>query len=191
MILGITGGSGCGKTTLLSLIARQGGVVLDCDAIYHRLLASDPALTQAIEARFPGVVSGGELDRKKLGKLVFSDEAALLALNGITHAAVKQEVLRRLTPRPSLGAIDAIGLFEGELAPLCDVTVGVIAPEAARIARLMHRDGIGEEYARSRIRAQHPDTWFREKCDYILENAGSEGEFQAKCLAFLEKLAMI
>ena len=73
MILGITGGTGCGKTTLLNCIAEQGGLILDCDAIYHELLRNDPALLSAIEARFPGSVENGVLQRKKLGSLVFSD----------------------------------------------------------------------------------------------------------------------
>ncbi len=136
-------------------------------------------------------MTDGVLDRKKLGRLVFSDESALLALNAITHAAVKREVVRMLTPRPALAAIDAIGLFEGELAELCYVTVGVLAPEEGLAARPMRRVGIWEAYARSRIRAQHPDEWFREKCDYILENGESDEAFCRKCLAFLEKLAII
>ena len=68
MIIGITGGTGCGKTTLLECIRQQGGLVLDCDAIYHGLLLSDPALLRAIEARFPGTVENGQLLRKKLGR---------------------------------------------------------------------------------------------------------------------------
>ena len=186
MILGITGGSGCGKTTLLNLIQDQGGLVLDCDAIYHRLLQTDTAMLSAIESRFPGVVEDGSLNRKKLGAIVFSDETALLDLNKITHTAVKTDVLRQLESQPKLAAIDAIGLFEGGLAELCDVTVAVTAPIDARIARLMARDGITEEYARSRIAAQHDETWFRERCDWTLENNGTEVQFREKCLAFLE-----
>ena len=154
MILGITGGTGCGKTTLLTCIAEQGGLILDCDAIYHDLLKTDTALLDAIEGRFPGTVENGVLQRKKLGNLVFSDENALNDLNRITHGAVKAEVVRRLAEKPKLAAIDAIALFEGGLAELCDVTVAVTAPEEARIQRLMARDGISEDYARSRITAQ-------------------------------------
>ena len=191
MILGITGGTGCGKTTLLNCIAERGGLILDCDAIYHDLLRTDPALLSAIEARFPGSVENGVLQRKKLGNLVFSDEKALEDLNAITHGAVKAEVLRRLSEKPRLAAIDAIALFEGGLATLCDITVAVTAPEEARIQRLMVRDGIGRDYAKRRIAAQKSAEWFRERCDYCLENNGTQADFQKTSLAFLRKLGIM
>ena len=191
MILGITGGTGCGKTTLLDIIREQGGLVLDCDEIYHELLRTDKEMLATIDARFPGVVENGSLNRKKLGSIVFADEQALLDLNAITHSAVKREVLRRLEARPELAAIDAIGLFEGGLAELCDVTVAVTAPVENRVQRLMARDGISEEYARSRIAAQHEEDWFREKCSYVLENDGTLDAFATKCLAFLRHFGII
>ena len=191
MILGITGGTGCGKTTLLTCIGSQGGLILDCEAIYHDLLRTDPALLGAIEKRFPGTVENGVLQRKKLGKLVFSDEKALNDLNQIPHSAVKAEVLRRLAHKPQLAAIDAIGLFEGGLAELCDVTVAVTAPEEARLRRLMNRDGIDRDYAKRRIAAQKSAEWFRERCDFCLENNGTQADFQETCLAFLRKLGIM
>ena len=191
MILGITGGSGCGKTTLLKQVQALGGLVLDCDEIYHRLLREDEELLRAIEARFPGTVSEGTLQRKKLGRLVFSDPQALEDLNRITHAAVKQEVLRLLEEKPKLAAIDAIALFEGGLGELCDVTVAVTAPREDRIKRLMARDDIPREYAEKRLNAQHSDEWFRERCDYVLENSGNLIDFQAKCLAFLRSIGLM
>ena len=165
MILGITGGTGCGKTTLLQQIRQLGGLVLDCDAIYHRLLQTDPALLASIDDAFPGVVENGSLGRKKLGNIVFSDEKKLALLNSITHAAVRQEVLRQLEQGPSLAAIDAIALFEGGLSELCQLTVAVTAPLEDRVRRLMARDGISEDYARRRIAAQHDEAWFRQRCD--------------------------
>ena len=191
MILGITCGTGSGKTTLVDVIRAQGGTVLDCDAIYHQLLQRDKALLQAIEARFPGVVEAGSLNRKKLGGIVFSDKAALEDLNRITHSAVKQEVLCKLQESAGLVAIDAIGLFEGGLAELCHRTVAVTAPLEARISRLTARDGITEEYAKSRISAQHSEEWFREKCDHVLINDGSKDAFESKCLAFLRSLGIM
>ena len=191
MIIGITGGTGCGKTTLLKVIAEKGGLILGCDAIYHQLLTTDASLLKAIENRFPGTVEDGQLQRKKLGSVVFSDESALLDLNKITHSAIKEEVLRRLESRPKLAAIDAIALFEGGLAELCGITVAVTAPAEVRVQRLMKRDSISEDYARSRIAAQHDEAWFRQRCDWILENNGTEMQFREKCLAFLENLDII
>ena len=191
MIIGITGPTGSGKTTLLNLIAEAGGLVLDCDAIYHRLLATDKALLCAIEDRFPGVIQDGSLDRKALGAIVFADSAALRDLNTITHTAVKKAVLEALSQNPPLAAIDAIGLFEGGLAELCDTTVAVIAPLEDRIARIMARDGIPEDYARSRCAAQHDEAWFRSRCDLTLENSGTPADCKAKCLAFLQQIGII
>ncbi len=191
MILGITGGTGCGKTTLLTAIEAMDGMILDCDAIYHALLASDPELLSAIESRFPGTVENGILQRKKLGAIVFSDEQALQDLNAITHSAVKQEVLRRLEHGPKLAAIDAIALFEGGLAELCDVTVAVTAPVEDRVRRLMTRDNISEDYARKRIAAQHDEAWFRSHCMHTLENNNTLEQFQKKCLAFLREVGIM
>ncbi len=191
MIFGITGGSGCGKTTLLNLIARCGGVILDCDTIYHSLLQTDAQLLSAIEAAFPGTVEDGTLQRKKLGAIVFADPRKLDTLNRITHAAVKAEVVRRLEEKPSLAAIDAIALFEGGLAELCDVTVAVTAPREDRILRLLQRDGISRQYATSRIDAQQPDRYFVELCDHVLANDSTLEAFQGKCLAFLQSFGIM
>ena len=186
MIIGITGGTGCGKTTLLRLIQERGGLVLDCDEIYHRLLEANRQMLAALENRFPQAFPQGKLERKALGKIVFADPAALEALNGITHRAVKQEVLRQLKSAPALAAIDAIGLFESGLNTLCHITVAVTAPLEDRVRRLMARDGIPEDYARSRIAAQHEEDWFRQRCDYILENNGTADDFLKKSIAFLD-----
>ena len=188
MIIGITGGTGCGKTTLLKEIENRGGLVLDCDAVYHELLTRDGALLSAIEARFPGVVEDGQLQRKKLGAIVFADEKALRDLNAITHGAIKAEIVRRLAENPALAAIDAIALFEGGLAELCDTTVAVCAPEESRVERLMARDNISREYAQNRIRAQKSEDWFRSVCDHTLYNDGSRAAFEEKCRVFLDEV---
>ena len=191
MILGITGGTGCGKTTLLRILETCGGVILDCDAIYHRLLQTDRDLLKAIERRFPGTVRDGSLQRKVLGEVVFSDAQALQDLNTITHSAVKAEVIRLLAGKPDLAAIDAIALFESGLDTLCDVTVAVTAPREDRILRLMARDGISRAYAEKRIDAQHEDAWFRDRCHYSLDNCRSPEDFHCRCLAFLRELGIM
>lgn len=191
MIIGITGPTGSGKTTLLQMIAQQGGLVLDCDKIYHDLLQTDRVLLQNIKDMFPAGFEDGKLDRKKLGAIVFSDESALQKLNAITHSAVKKVVMEALSTKPALAAIDAIGLFEGGLAELCDVTVAVIAPEDVRIARLVAREGISEDYAKKRIGAQKSTADFAALCDFVLENDGTQEQFYANSLAFLSGLGII
>ncbi len=193
MILGITGTTGSGKTTLLKAFESIGGVIFDCDQIYHELLAADKTMLCAIENRFPGTVKNNCLDRKNLASIVFSDPRALLDLNAITHGAVKAEVLRRLETIPAdvPVAIDAIELFDGGLAEICDVTVAVTAPEEMRVSRLIARDHLTENQALARIHAQKPESYFREKCDYILENTGSAEDFQEKCLVFFKSLTII
>ena len=191
MIIGITGGTGCGKTTLLNVVRELGGLVLDCDAIYHELLQIDTALLSAIEARFPGTVENGTLARKKLGAIVFQDAAALADLNQITHGAVKTEVIRQLATAPDLAAIDAIGLFESGLDELCKLTVAVTAPEEDRINRLMARDSISREYATARIQAQPTNEEFARRCDYCLNNDATAEIFREKCIAFFARLGII
>lgn len=191
MIVGITGGTGCGKTTALRAFEALGGVCLDCDEIYHELLKNDKRMLSAIESRFPGVVTGGVLDRKKLGARVFADPDALLQLNEITHSRVKAEILRRLEGESRPVAIDAIALFEGGLSELCHVTLAITAPEEERVSRLMAREGIPEEYAKSRIAAQKPQEEFIKSCQHSLHNDGTEAEFYEKCLAFFRGLGII
>lgn len=191
MIVGITGGTGCGKTTALEAFASLGGHIIDCDGLYHQLLNTDRDMLSAIDARFPGVVVSGALDRKALGRIVFTDPTALADLNRITHAFVLQAVKAQLLENTGHIAIDAIGLLESGLGDLCDVTVAITAPEAVRIQRITARDHISEEYARKRIAAQKDESFFRENCDHILENNGTKQDFYAKCLAFFKDLGIM
>lgn len=189
-IVGVTGGSGCGKTTFLQALEKQGAMVLDCDEVYHELLKTSKPMLDAIDARFPGVVEQGALQIKKLGEIVFHDEQALEDLNTITHRNVTEEIQRRLREHAKNGgtsaAIDAIALIESGAGELCDTIVGVTAPREARIERLLKREGVTRAYAESRIDAQKPNEWFEAHCDRILENNHTLQAFEQQC----EKLSM-
>ena len=173
-VIGFTGGTGCGKTTALNVLREKGALVLDCDEVYHELTVSSAELRAQLEARFGAVYEDGVLNRKKLGAVVFNDPEALADLNAITHHMVVEECERRLCAFAmeggELAAIDAIGLIESGLAEHCMTTVAITAPEEQRMRRIMARDNISEDYARSRIAAQHEEAWFVERCDHELKN---------------------
>lgn len=191
-VIGITGGSGSGKTTALKALESLGALVLDCDNIYHRLLETNPELLEEIDTAFPGVVREGVLQRKALGAMVFNDPKALEKLNSISHRYVDLEIERRLRAFAMEGgriaAIDAIELFAGGQAKRCTYTVAVLADREKRIERIMARDGISREYAQLRIEAQHPDSYFEQLCDHILRNDGKVEDFKKDCMKLFKEI---
>ena len=191
LIVGITGPTGAGKTSALRALEQLGGCVLDCDAIYHDMLRSDDGLRRALTDAFGSVFTAdGQLDRQKLGTLVFGDPQQLVRLNTIIYAHLPRELERRMaaSPAPIIG-IDAINLVESGLSKLCDRTLAVLAPVEDRIRRIMARDGISDEYARLRVAAQKDDAFYRTHCTDILENTSAAPEaFQKTALLFFQRL---
>lgn len=194
IIIGITGPTGAGKTTALNELVKLGGCIYDADAVYHGLLKNDPALRKELEDRFgPLTGADGEFQRKKLGAIVFSDPGALADLNAISHryvvSAIKEELEQAKQKGVPCAAIDAIGLFESGLDKLCQATVAITAPPEIRVRRIMAREGIGEEYARSRVAAQNPDEFFTSRCGYTLINdCAAPEEFAARAKALFEDI---
>ena len=194
--IGITGPTGSGKTTALNALQKLGVYILDADAVYHELLAHDWDMKQALQDRFgDGILNdNGEIDRKKLGAIVFADPASLLDLNAITHKYVSEENDRRKKQAEADGyravAVDAIALIESGMAKACDKVVSVVAPAEVRVKRIMARDGISEEYARSRIHAQKPDSFYMENSDHVLLNDGSltPEEFEQQALEYFKTI---
>ena len=193
-VLGITGPTGAGKTTALREVEKLGGSVIDCDVVYYKLLESDLTLQGMLESAFgPLQDESGAIDRKKLGSIVFGNPEKLEQLNAIAQSAVTNctiEMLEKYRAKgATLVAIDAIGLLESPLKALCSATVAVIAPPEVRVKRIMAREGISEEYAWSRVKAQKPDDYFTQGCDYALWNdcAGPE-EFALQARTLIESI---
>lgn len=174
-ILGLTGGSGTGKSAACTAFARLGCGVIDADATYRMLCDTCEPMLKEIQNVFGDVFStDGKLDRKKLGAIVFADAQKLQQLNAITHPYIRQAARDAFAAYSKRGCLlciyDAPVLFEGQMETLCDKTCAVLAARNTRIARIVARDAITEEYAALRIDAQKNDVFYRERCDYVVQN---------------------
>ena len=194
IVIGITGPTGSGKTTVLNVLTKLGAAVVDCDAVYHELLQTSASMQNELKKRFGAGIfdENGTLRRKELGVIVFEDPLALADLNTVTHRHIIAEAewrieQARLEGRPAV-ALDAVALLESGLGARCDVTVAVTAPEEVRVRRIMAREGISEEYARKRAAAQKPARYFEERCDYVLCNDSGIETLQAQARALFLKL---
>lgn len=170
----VTGGIGSGKSTVCRMFQVLGIPVFEADAVAKQLMVSDPELRNALKDRFgPEVLSDKGLDRQRLATVVFNDPAALAELNGIVHPAVRKAFLSWSEDRSAPYVImEAAILAEtgGHLG--FDQVVVVSAPEDVRIARVMQRDGVGEETVRARIRNQASDAERERIADHVIVNGG-------------------
>ena len=194
LVIGITGPTGAGKTTVLHVLRDMGGAVADCDAVYHRLLRTGVSMQNELKARFGGEIfdENGDLRRKKLGAIVFENPDALSDLNAITHRHIIAELKRLIAQaeregRPAI-ALDAVALLESGAGSLCDTTIAVTASEEARVRRIMAREGISEDYARARVRAQKPASWFEARCAHTLRNDTSQAALEGQARALFQSI---
>lgn len=179
IVVGITGTSGSGKSSVGACLRDMGWQIIDADLVYHQLLMLDRNLTATVLNQFPEVAGeDGNVDRKALSEIVFEDRTAMRRLNAITHPAVKREILRRIRVLTSQGCrrigLDVPLLYESGLDHVCDFVLGVVAPEPAREERIVRRDGISPEQARVRLAAQPDREFYEALCDVLIENDGDQ-----------------
>lgn len=181
MIIGLTGGSGTGKSTVSNWFLKKGYKVIDGDKLSRELTVPGSIVLSEIVSAFGKeyLLPDGNLDRRALGGLVFTDENARLTLNGILHPAITNEVKRQILGVEN-AVIEGAAIHECDIWKLCDKCMFVSAPEDVRIKRIMYRDNISHEYAKNRIKAQKSDEYYREKCDIVLINDSTDEILEQK-----------
>lgn len=186
LVVGITGSIGSGKTVLASMLQEKGAEVLDADLIAHEVVSRESPGRQAVIDKFGESVfqENGEIDRKKLARIVFDNPEKLKMLNQIVHPLVIARVNSRLEeiskekPR-SVALIDAPLIVEAGMRKMFDLLVVVVAREELRLARATAL-GLTTDEIRARDRAQMPQEEKIRYADYIIENEGSLEELRRK-----------
>lgn len=184
-IIGLTGGIGTGKTQVAELLEELGAAVVNADLLGHEIYKPQTEGWREVVAAFGERVVGpdGEIDRRALGGIVFSDEDALRRLNAITHPRIYALAAKRLDALKRQGAgaavLEAALLIEAQWTGLVNEVWVITSPEADVIERLRERNGMDADTARARIRSQMPQAERAEYADAVLENSGSLEQLDA------------
>ena len=175
-IIGLTGLTGAGKSTVAQKLMAYGCYHIDADKVAREVINSNENVKNKLKERFGDDVINpdGTTNRPLLATRAFADEKSTNDLNAITHPAVTEEIKSIIKDMEEVGyrgvIIDAIALFESGEDALCDFTVAVVAPKEIRLQRIMKRDSITEEKALERINAQKDESFFTKKADFVLWN---------------------
>ncbi|MGI8485923.1 MAG: dephospho-CoA kinase [Thermomicrobiales bacterium] len=176
LVLGVTGNIASGKSTVVSILKELGAIHIDADLVYREMVqAGEPLLARLVDHFGREIIgSGGALDRRALGKIVFADPAALRSLDEITHPAIIAEIDRRVDAiAAGIVVIDAVKLIESGHAEHCDVIWVVAVDPEIQVTRLMNRNRLEEDEARRRVAAQPPMETKLTNADRVIDNSGS------------------
>lgn len=171
-VLGITGPSGSGKSLVSEYLGSLGGEVLNADEINHNLLSKDTIIIEKIRDAFgEEIIHNNEINRQKLGNIVFNNDTALKKLTNITFPFIHKKIVEMIYKSKSpFIVLDAPTLFEAELDTICNEVWCVLADKEKRLERLLTRDNISEQEILARLTAQPNDVFYIEKSDRVLYN---------------------
>ena len=193
-IIGLTGTMASGKSTAAAFFRDHAGIpVIDADVVGHEILAKPEVISMLVEAFGPQILKEGAIDRKALASAAFVDEAHTETLNQITHPVICREVGRRIDQflvsddeAPFL-IVEAYGLLQSDLKDMVDTVWVVGCDRRTRIRRIMQRNGLTEEEARTRTGSQWPDEKYREAADVYLDGSGTEAFLKEQCKILLQR----
>ncbi|TQK70763.1 MULTISPECIES: dephospho-CoA kinase [unclassified Nocardioides] len=193
MRVGLTGGIASGKSTVSSILRELGAVVIDADQIAREVVAKGtPGLAAVVEAFGPEMLTAdGELDRPRMGALVFGDESARRRLEGIVHPLVFERYaeLETAAPADAIVVHDIPLLVESGRAEEFDAVIVVDAPEDVQLERMVRDRGWTEEDGRSRIAAQASREQRRAVATYLIENTGTREDLRRAVVDVFDALS--
>lgn len=189
--VGITGRSGCGKSTVTACFAARGVPVADADQISRQVLQPGSPVLAQLAARFGGDILSGEgvLDRRLLADRAFATPEGKADLDAITHPAIVRRIEAARQAAQAAGSplfvIDGAVLVGSVIDGIWDRLIVVTAPYEVSVARIVARDGIRPEMARRRLDAQLPEAALTARADIVLANDGTQEQLcrQAGALA--------
>ena len=182
MVIGLTGQTGAGKSTVSKVFVQNGFRLIDADAISRHVVARGSHCLADLQECFTDAIltPDGELDRKVMASIAFSDHRKLEMLNTIMYPYIVGEILRMIhrfsQQNHTLILLDAPTLFESRADDFCDLIISVVAKPELRMQRIMERDHISEKAAQQRMEMQLTEEFFRLHSDTVLENNSSFSE---------------
>lgn len=195
LLIGLTGPTGAGKTSVTNIFEEQGFGVVEADKIAHKALTV-PSCIEALKNAFgEGILnSDGSINRRETAKVAFSSKENTQKLNSITHPVIKELSLEAFKEYSEKGyniiIFDAPTLFESGLHTMCHKIVAVVADESVRLSRIMNRDSITEEEARQRMSAQKGSDFYTERADFVIENSTDKDNLKSSALKVAKELLL-
>ena len=185
-VIGLTGGIGSGKSTVAQLLAGPGAVIIDADKLGHEVFQPDTEAWREVVATFGQQVlaPGGEIDRTKLGKIVFNNHESLTQLNRIMHPRMYEMAKARIEEqrrrRVAVVVLEAALLIEANWMPLADEVWIVIAPESKVLERLRKQRRLARKETLTRLRSQLPIEERLKHANIVINNEGGLNELKAR-----------
>lgn len=190
-IIGLTGMSGAGKSTVCRLLQEKGWEIIDCDIISREVVEPNSPCLKEIADSFGEnfITESGNLDRRLMGAAIFSDSDKRMLLNSIIYPYISYTVIGRVaSSERKYIVIDAPTLFESGIDDICDIIVSVVADREALALRIMKRDNITYDQAISRLSSQFDKNFYIEKSDFHIENDGDIDKLRFMTMEIAEKI---
>ncbi len=187
-VIGLTGMSGAGKTTVSKTFADSGIYVINCDSVARDVTEKGKPCLLRLSEEFDGIINGdGTLNRKALGNIVFNDKAKLVRLNEIIYPYITYDVIKLIEAvTENIILLDAPTLFESGIDYICDKIISIVCDRELSAERIMKRDGIDRTSALARLGSQYDKSFYADKSDYVIENNGDISELTEKARELAE-----